>query len=72
MESTEMARALERMLDESGALDLGTLCVVAGRQCWVLWIDCLVLEAAGNILDTCALAMCATPCHAMARLPLTR
>ncbi|KAI7854002.1 ribosomal protein S5 domain 2-type protein [Circinella umbellata] len=44
--------ALERFLcgPQSG-LDLAKLCIIPGRQCWVIYVDAMVMDCAGNLLD---------------------
>ena len=61
---SEIARALERcMYVPPGAttapspLDLGALKIVAGKTCWVLYIDALLLDLDGAALDATSIAM---------------
>ncbi|KAL0081842.1 ribosomal protein S5 domain 2-type protein [Phycomyces blakesleeanus] len=44
--------ALERLLSgpQSG-LDLDKLCIIPGQQCWVIHIDAMVMDCAGNLFD---------------------
>jgi exosome complex component RRP42 len=44
--------AIDRLLNgpQSG-LDLENLCIIPGQQCWVIYIDAMVMDAAGNLLD---------------------
>ncbi|KAI9494413.1 ribosomal protein S5 domain 2-type protein [Zychaea mexicana] len=44
--------SLERFLSgpQSG-LDLAKLCIIPGRQCWVIHVDAMVMDCAGNLLD---------------------
>lgn len=35
-------RSRHSILATSGALDLASLCVIPGKQCWVLYVDVLV------------------------------
>ncbi|GAA5804100.1 ribosomal protein S5 domain 2-type protein [Thamnidium elegans] len=44
--------AIDRLLNgpQSG-LDLEKLCIIPGQQCWVIYIDAMVMDAAGNLLD---------------------
>ena len=37
-------------------IDLGALCIVAGKSCWVLCVDALVLSADGGVLDALSIA----------------
>uniref|UniRef100_A0A3Q0KTS1 Ribosomal RNA-processing protein 42 n=2 Tax=Schistosoma mansoni TaxID=6183 RepID=A0A3Q0KTS1_SCHMA len=38
-------------------IDLSPLCIQRGRQCWVIYIDLLILEGAGNLLDASSLVV---------------
>lgn len=40
-----------------GGLDLSQLSIVAGKTCWVLYCDALVLNMDGNVLDALGLAV---------------
>lgn len=37
-----LAKTLERAYNHKSAIDLGSLCILPGKQCWVLYIDALV------------------------------
>lgn len=52
----ELSRVLERALTAPGVLDLKSLNLIEGKQCWVIFIDALVLDSTGNLLDALALA----------------
>ncbi|CAH8531842.1 unnamed protein product [Schistosoma rodhaini] len=39
------------------SIDLSPLCIQRGRQCWVIYIDLLILEGAGNLLDASSLVV---------------
>jgi len=41
----------------SGVLDLKSLCIIPGKTCWVLYIDALILECSGNLLDAISIAV---------------
>ena len=45
------------LLTSSGSIDLRTLCIAPGRHCWAVYVDVLVLESGGSLLDTMALAV---------------
>ncbi|KAG5181267.1 ribosomal protein S5 domain 2-type protein [Tribonema minus] len=47
---------LARTVVESGALDLKSLCIIPGRFCWIVYLDVLVLQADGNLLDAASFA----------------
>lgn len=60
--SLELSRALQRSYlgapsGVGSAIDLGTLCVLEGKVCWVLFIDGLVLSSDGNLLDALSIAI---------------
>ncbi|KAI7898525.1 ribosomal protein S5 domain 2-type protein [Cokeromyces recurvatus] len=44
--------ALDRVFSgpQSG-LDLESLCIIPNQQCWIIYIDAMVMDAAGNLLD---------------------
>ncbi|KAI9275996.1 ribosomal protein S5 domain 2-type protein [Sporodiniella umbellata] len=44
--------ALDRVFNgpQSG-LDLASLCIIPKQTCWVIYIDAMVMDAAGNLLD---------------------
>jgi hypothetical protein len=46
-------------------LDLAALCLVPGKTCWLVYVDALVLNDGGNVLDALSIA-------ARAALALTR
>ena len=43
-------------LRAGACVDLGALCIVAGKSCWVLCVDALVLSADGSVLDALSIA----------------
>ena len=52
----ELARVVDRGIRESKAIDLKKLCVIPGKQVFVVFIDICVLNHDGNLFDTSALA----------------
>eukprot|EP00201_Polytomella_parva_P005437 CAMPEP_0175084392 /NCGR_PEP_ID=MMETSP0052_2-20121109/28018_1 /TAXON_ID=51329 ORGANISM="Polytomella parva, Strain SAG 63-3" /NCGR_SAMPLE_ID=MMETSP0052_2 /ASSEMBLY_ACC=CAM_ASM_000194 /LENGTH=563 /DNA_ID=CAMNT_0016356159 /DNA_START=168 /DNA_END=1859 /DNA_ORIENTATION=- len=54
--ATELVRYLERVLRQSGCLDLESLCVITGSHVWNLRLDTHVLNHDGNLMDACALS----------------
>ena len=38
-------------------LDLKSLCIVPAKACWTIYIDALVVEWGGNVLDALSLAV---------------
>jgi hypothetical protein len=53
-----------------GALDLKALSVIPGKACWVVFVDALLLNDGGNVLD--ALACAARAALALTRVPTVR
>jgi len=51
----ELARLVDRGVRESKAIDLEALCIVPGKQVWIIFIDVHVLDDCGNILDAASL-----------------
>ncbi|KAF9578255.1 Exosome complex component RRP42 [Lunasporangiospora selenospora] len=35
----------------AGGIDLASLCIIPGQQCWILYIDALVMDYGGNLID---------------------
>lgn len=52
-----LANTLQRSYNHKSAVDLRSLCIWPGKQCWVLYIDALVLECGGNLFDSLSLAV---------------
>jgi hypothetical protein len=50
-----------------GSLDLKSLCVLPGKTCWVVYVDALLLNDGGNVLD--ALSIAARAALALTRIP---
>ncbi len=51
----ELARVVDRGVRESKAVDLDALCIVPGKQVWIIFIDVHILDDCGNILDAASL-----------------
>lgn len=51
----ELARLVDRGVRESKAVDLEALCIVPGKQVWIIFIDVHILDDCGNILDASSL-----------------
>jgi len=52
----QLTSGLTKVLCESKWLDLSTLCVIKGKQCWTIYVDAMVLDSSGNLLDAICLA----------------
>ncbi|KAG9290899.1 hypothetical protein G9A89_011049 [Geosiphon pyriformis] len=51
--NNELAQILDHVFNgPQGGINLEKLCIIPGQQCWIVYIDALVLDYAGNILDT--------------------
>ncbi|KAF1802210.1 ribosomal protein S5 domain 2-type protein [Mucor lusitanicus] len=50
--NNSLTLAMDRLFNgtQSG-LDLESLCIIPEQQCWVIYIDAMVMDAAGNLLD---------------------
>ncbi|KAF9564002.1 Exosome complex component RRP42 [Mortierella alpina] len=35
----------------AGGINLSKLCIIPGQQCWILYVDALVLDYGGNLMD---------------------
>ncbi|CAL8080868.1 unnamed protein product [Calicophoron daubneyi] len=56
----EVAESLKSTLQNAyraDLVDLRHLCIVPGRQCWVVYIDLLLLEGGGNFLDAASIVV---------------
>ncbi|RHZ76486.1 hypothetical protein Glove_197g88 [Diversispora epigaea] len=50
--NNELTQLVDRVLNgPQGGLNLEKLCIIPGEECWVVYIDALVLDYGGNILD---------------------
>jgi len=49
--NNELSQLMHKMLTQNSALDLKSLCIIPGTQCWALYIDALVLDFGGNLFD---------------------
>lgn len=50
-----------------GSLDLKSLCMLPGKTCWVVYVDALLLNDGGNVLDALSIAVRAA--LALTRIP---
>ncbi|KAI1131620.1 ribosomal protein S5 domain 2-type protein [Nemania abortiva] len=58
-----LSRLLEKTVRRSNALDLESLCLVAGQKCWSVRVDLHVLSHDGNLIDASCLAVVAALRH---------
>eukprot|EP00002_Diphylleia_rotans_P015453 TRINITY_DN2999_c0_g1_i1.p1 TRINITY_DN2999_c0_g1~~TRINITY_DN2999_c0_g1_i1.p1 ORF type:complete len:289 (-),score=53.73 TRINITY_DN2999_c0_g1_i1:43-909(-) len=54
--SLELSQAMQQMFCSPGVFDMTTLCVIPGKQCWTLFLDVMVAESDGNLLDAVSMA----------------
>src|SRR3989337_4232268 len=54
--SIELARIVDRGIRESKAIDTAKLCIEPGKNVFVVFVDVLVLNHDGNLIDASALA----------------
>lgn len=55
--ATAISGVLSRAYSSQDVLDLSSLVVMSGHTCWILYVDILVLEVGGNILDAVSIAV---------------
>lgn len=58
-----LSRLLEKTIRRSGALDVESLCLVAGKKVWALRADAHVLSHDGNLVDAACFAVVAALRH---------
>ncbi len=56
IKAIELARVVDRGIREAGAIDLKKLCIEAGEKAWLVSIDVVTVNDAGNLLDAAGLA----------------
>ncbi|CAI9719929.1 Hypothetical predicted protein [Octopus vulgaris] len=55
--ATEISTMLSQAYGNLNALDLKSLCVIPNSQCWILYVDILLLECGGNLFDAVSVAV---------------
>uniref|UniRef100_A0A8C4NEU0 Ribosomal RNA-processing protein 42 n=1 Tax=Eptatretus burgeri TaxID=7764 RepID=A0A8C4NEU0_EPTBU len=55
--ATMITNALHRAFNNSSCVPRQNMCIVPGQHCWILYVDVLILEYGGNMLDTASLAV---------------
>ncbi|KAG0354020.1 ribosomal protein S5 domain 2-type protein [Gamsiella multidivaricata] len=50
-QTTNTNTATSRSTTSSGGINLSKLCIIPGQQCWILYIDALVMDYGGNVMD---------------------
>jgi len=56
IKAIEIARVVDRGIREAKTIDMKKLCLAKGEKCWVVSIDVVTINDAGNLLDAAALA----------------
>ncbi|XP_052187276.1 exosome complex component RRP45A-like isoform X2 [Diospyros lotus] len=54
--AVELGRIIDRGLRESRAVDMESLCVIAGKLVWAIRIDLHILDNGGNLIDAANIA----------------
>lgn len=52
----KLASVIEQLMLSSDFINLSSLCLIPKRQCWILYIDALVMDSGGNLFDAISLA----------------
>jgi len=55
-DAIELARVVDRGIRESGMVDVKSLCITAGEEVWMCFIDIYALDHGGNLFDASSLA----------------
>ncbi|KAI0166108.1 ribosomal protein S5 domain 2-type protein [Xylariaceae sp. FL1272] len=58
-----LSRLLEKTVRRSNALELESLCLIAGQKCWSVRVDLHVLSHDGNLIDASCIAVVAALRH---------
>lgn len=56
VKAIELARVVDRGIREAKTIDMKKLCIAKGEKCWMVSIDIVTINDAGNLLDASALA----------------
>lgn len=56
MDAIELARVVDRGIRESHSIDTHKLCIEKGEKIWMVSIDIVTINAAGNLLDAAGIA----------------
>lgn len=58
-----VSRLVEKAIRRSNALDLESLCIVAGKSCWTVRADVHYLDYGGNLVDATSIGVVAALLH---------
>ncbi|UYV78079.1 EXOSC7 [Cordylochernes scorpioides] len=53
----QICTMLSKAYSQPGTMDLGALSVMAGHRAWTLYVDVLILECGGSLMDAASLAV---------------
>jgi len=56
IKAIELARVVDRGIREAKTIDMKKMCIEKGEKCWLVSIDVVTINDAGNLLDASALA----------------
>ena len=56
IEAIEISRQVDKVIRESGTIDLSKLSIESGEKVWIVSIDILPINANGNLIDVSCLA----------------
>ena len=54
-DAIELARIVDRIIREGKVIDLEKLCIVEGEKSWMVFVDIVVLNHDGNLIDAAVL-----------------
>lgn len=54
--AVELGRVIDRGLRESRAVDMESLCVIAGKSVWAIRVDLHIIDNGGNLIDAANIA----------------
>lgn len=55
-ETSLIAQHIQSIYDECNAINLDSLGIITGKFCWIVYIELLILQLDGSIVDACTLA----------------
>ncbi|XP_056088690.1 exosome complex component RRP42 [Rhinichthys klamathensis goyatoka] len=53
----ELSNVLYKVFNNRHSVDLRSLCILPGQNCWVLYVDVLLLQCDGNLFDAISIAI---------------
>jgi len=56
IQAIELARVVDRGIRESKSIDMKKLCIKEGEKCWLVSVDVVTINDAGNLIDAAGLA----------------